>query len=254
MKSGRFRRFLCLSLYLPAIAFGAEELRIAVAANFVDTLNTLISAWPRPEDTNIVVSSGSTGKLYAQIVNGAPYDLFLAADAKRPELLEAAGLGVAGSRFSYASGRLVLWSPARDRINAVIGRKPPYFDIEATRFIAIANPKLAPYGNAAKQVLESLGIWEQLQSKLVRGENINQAFHYVQTGNAEVGMIALSQLIRTQQLGSGSHWMIPKHMYDPILQQAIIISDQPAARNFSAFMQSTAAKNTLRQQGYGIPE
>ena len=254
MRSGRFRRFLYLNLLLPTIAFGADELRIAVAANFVDTLNTLISAWHQTEGPKVIVSSGSTGKLYAQIVNGAPYDLFLAADEQRPELLAAAGIGVAGSRFSYASGRLVLWSPTRNTINAVIGNQPPYFDLDKTRFVAVANPQLAPYGQAAKQVLESLGLWEKLRGKLVRGENVNQAFHFVQTGNAEVGMIALSQLIRTQQLGSGSHWMIPAHMYDPIIQQAIIIADRPAAHDFARFMKGETAKSIIKKQGYNVPE
>jgi len=252
--SYRFRinvkRAAWLILFLPGLATGAPELRIAVAANFLDTMEVLAETYTRTTEQPVVLSSGSTGKLYAQILNGAPYDLFFSADTERPDLLKNSGFGTDSRRFDYAVGRLVMWSPSADNV----GNAPPYISANAINFVAIANPKLAPYGRAAKQTLEFLKIWDQLQGKLVRGENINQAYNFVRSGNADIGMVALSQLIRTQQIDVGSHWLIPESIYTPIVQAGLVISDKDGAENFAAFIQSSPATRIIEQHGYGIPE
>ena len=235
---------------------GADELRIAVAANFVDTLDDLVSVYLANNNKSnttstaekILISSGSSGKLYAQIVNGAPYDIFLSADSTRPARLEEQGIGTPNSRFTYAVGQLVLWSPDA----GVINQQAPYIDVAAIRFLAIANPQLAPYGMASMQTLESIGAWQKLRGKLVRGENINQAFLFVSSGNANAGLVALSQLIRTQQLDAGSYWLVPETMHTPIVQQALVLNKSADA--FADFVQSEVAKNIIQQRGYKTPE
>ncbi len=237
---------LCL-LWLPA---GAAELRVAVAANFLPTMEALAEQFGAAADHAVLISSGSTGKLYAQIVNGAPYDLFFAADTERPALLESNGTGVAGSRFSYARGRLVLWSPDQHRVSA----QPPHIDPAAIRFFAIANPELAPYGAAARETLLSIGVWHDLAPRLVRGENVNQAFQYVVTGNAEAGLIARSQLTLADETPAGSSWLVPQDSHTPIEQQAVLLNDSAVARRFAEFVQTTEARELISQHGYDLPE
>jgi molybdate transport system substrate-binding protein len=238
---------VCCLLCLPA---GAAELRVAVAANFLPTMEALAARFAVAADHEVRVSSGSTGKLYAQIVNGAPYDLFFAADTRRPALLEANGTGIAGSRFSYARGRLVLWSPD----SRLVAAQPPYIDTTAIRFFAIANPELAPYGAAARETLLAIGAWKALEPRLVRGENVNQAFQYVVTGNAEAGLIARSQLILATEVPAGSSWLVPQSTHAPIEQQAVLLSDSAAARRFAEFVQAPAARELSVQHGYDLPE
>ena len=248
--------FLVLILLFPGLTLGADELRIAVATNFADTLDDLINVYLDNNNKSnttstaeeIFISSGSSGKLYAQIVNGAPFDIFLSADSARPASLEEQGIGAPNSRFTYALGQLVLWSPDA----GVISLQAPYIDVAAIRFLAIANPKLAPYGMASMQTLESLGAWQELRDKLVRGENINQAFLFVSSGNANAGLIALSQLIRTQQPDAGSYWLVPETMHKPIVQQALVLDKSAYA--FANFVQSEIAKNIIQQRGYKTPE
>jgi molybdate transport system substrate-binding protein len=237
----------CCLLSLPA---GATELRVAVAANFLPTMEALAERFGAAADHDVLLSSGSTGKLYAQIVNGAPYDLFFAADTRRPALVEANGAGIAGSRFSYAFGRLVLWSPDQN----LVSERPPHIDVAAIRFFAIANPELAPYGAAARETLLAIGAWQALESQLVRGENVNQAFQFVMTGNAEAGLIARSQLTLATRTPAGSSWVVPQSLHAPIEQQAVLLSDSSAARSFAAFVQTHESRQLIRQHGYDLPE
>ncbi len=200
----------------------------------------------------VVLSSGSTGKLYAQTVNGGPYDVFLAADSARPLALEDAGLTVAGSRFTYALGRLVLWSPQAD----LVDDQGAILESGDFAFLAIANPDLAPYGSAAREVLSQRGIWEPLQSKIVRGENINQSMQYVQSGNAQLGFVAWSQLQskpESTELIVGSKWIVPTHLHSPIAQQAVLLRESPAARIFLDFIRSPAALDIIQKHGYDLP-
>lgn len=227
----------------------ADELKIAVAANFADTLTEISRAFERQSDHRIIIVRGSTGKLYAQLLHGAPYDAFFAADSKHPQLLEEQGQSVADSRFSYAIGRLVLWSS-----------DPRLIDSTATvlqagdfTHLAIANPRLAPYGLAAQQFLTSAGRWEALQPKLVRGENINQAFQFVATGNAALGLVARSQLTNKQFEAKGSRWDVPATSHATILQQAVLIQDSDALRTFVKFVRSEAAQSIMTAHGYDLP-
>ena len=228
----------------------AKELRIAVASNFLLPLKALSKNFKESTGHKVVVISGSTGKLYAQIKQGAPFDILLAADSIRPELLEKEGIGVPGSRFTYAVGRLVLWS--KD------SKLPLKNDLQVLnhknfRYLAIANPKTAPYGKAAEQVLRKKGFWEQIQNRLVRGENISQTFQFVMTGNADIGFIALSQLRKNQ--GLGFSWIVPQELYDPIKQQGILLKrakTNKAARQFLNFIKSNRIQKQIESYGYSL--
>ena len=198
--------------------------------------------------------SGSTGKLYAQILHGAPFDVFLAADSERPRLLEQAGQAVPGTRFTYAQGKIVLWSADAQRIaadGAVILRGKKF------KHLALANPKTAPYGKAAYTTLQRLGLWESLASSLVRGENIGQTFQFVATGNAELGFVSLSQLRDPRLKIKGSQWIVPEHLYDTIHQDAVLLTrgqSRPAAKDLLQFLTSDSAKTIIQSYGYGLKQ
>lgn len=197
------------------------------------------------------VIRGSTGKHSAQIQNGAPFDLFLAADVRHPELLERHGLAMPGSRFTYAIGHLVLWSPNTGYVDTS-------GDVLAQggfRYLALANPELAPYGRAARETLESLGVWGQLDGRMVRGENVAQAFQFVASGNAELGLVALSQVERGGRATvPGSYWKVPPDLHRPIEQQAILLTDNDVARAFLEFLRNDEARAIIRQYGYTTPD
>lgn len=227
----------------------ADEVRVAAASNFRETLAALAAAFEAGSAHELVLIFGSSGKHYAQIVNGAPFDVFLSADAERPERLENAGLSLHGSRFTYALGRLALWSaqPALvDQGGAVLKRGDWHY-------LAIANPDLAPYGRAAVEVLHRAGAWEAARQRLVRGENVAQAFQFVDSGSAEMGFVAWPQLVTAQRSEEGSHWLVPESMHRPIVQQAVLLSDSQGARDFHAWLQSDEARQLIRAHGYGIP-
>jgi len=192
---------------------------------------------------------GSTGKLYAQITHGAPFDVFLAADSERPERLEQEGRTIGESRFTYAIGRLVLWSPQPDLVDDG-GR---ILERGGFRHLAIANPQLAPYGMAARDVLQERGLWERLGPRLVLGENISQAFQFVQSGNAELGFVAWSQVYERGEPLSGSAWFVPQDLYRAIEQQGVLLRDTAAGRNLMRFMRGEAALNIIGNHGYAVP-
>ena len=196
--------------------------------------------------------SGSTGKLYAQIHQGAPFEVFLAADSNRPELLEKEGIGVPGSRFTYAVGRLVMWS-ADPKFITTFGLQ--VLDQNNFRYLAIANPKTAPYGKATEQVLRKKGYWEKIQSRLVRGENISQTLQFVVTGNAQIGFISLSQLSSRRGLLEGTSWLVPLGLHEPIQQQAILLkraSSNQVARDFLKFLKSKKGQKIIKNYGYYV--
>lgn len=230
----------------------AGETLVAVATNFSEVMSALAPRFETATGQTVRVSAGSTGKLYAQIRNGAPFDVLLAADQHRPALLAASRFGVDGSVFTYAVGRLTLWS-------ADAGRVGP--DGEQTlaagnyRHLAIANPKLAPYGLAAEQTLRALGLWQSLQDRIVQGENIGQTFSLVATGNAALGLVALSYVVSPRNTRPGSRWDVPSHLHAPIRQDAVLLArgaDNPATLAFVEFLRGPEARQVIARFGYGV--
>lgn len=248
--AGRSVRALFAALALGwAGGASADELRIAVTSNFRAAMGSLEAAWEAHSGHRLQLSFGSTGKHYAQIRNGAPFDVFLAADSLRPELLERDGLAAPGSRFTYAVGRLVLWSPQPDLVDA----DGAVLHTDKFRRLAIANPEHAPYGAAAREVLEALGQWQRLSARIVRGENVAQAFHFVSSGNAELGFFALAQTVGRDEAASGSSWRVPQALYTPIRQQAVLLSDSAPARSFLAWLRGDRATAIICDYGYDLP-
>jgi len=225
----------------------ADESRIAVASNFNHAIKAIAERFQKQSGDKIVLVFGATGKFYAQIMNGAPFDAFFAADMRRPALLEQKGVALPGSRFTYAQGKIVLFGPRAGYATVTELKKQAY------RYLAIANPKLAPYGEAAKQVLEKLDLWDALRHKLVRGENIGQTYQFVISGNAELGFVALSQIKRPGIAISGSYWEVPADLYQPIKQQAVLLSHNLVAKAFMEFVQSDEAKAIIQGFGYEVP-
>jgi molybdate transport system substrate-binding protein len=227
----------------------AAEIRVAVASNFTRAMTNLAQQFEANTGHKVKLVFGSTGKHYAQIRNGAPFDVFFSADMKRPKLLEEEGLAVPGSRFSYALGKLVLWSPNAGYIDSdgeVLSDGRFYH-------LAIANPKLAPYGRAAKEVLQSRELWKAMKGKAVRGENIGQAFQFVNSGNAELGFVAYSQIKQPAQAIVGSYWEVPQSLYTPIEQQAVLLKDNKATRDFISYVRSKPALEIIQNYGYDTP-
>lgn len=229
------------------VSVRADDLRVAVAANFAGVAQKLGRQFEMETGHDVTLVFGSTGKHYAQILNGAPFDIFLAADVEHPRLLEEQGKIIAGTRHTYAFGRIVLWSADDTLIDpegAVLGRGQFHR-------LAIADPVLAPYGRAAREALVALGYWERLEARIVRGKNISQVFQFVSTGNAQLGIVAASQVLPDDSDRRGSLWIIPEALYAPIEQQVVLLRDRPAGRAFLAFLASEAARAVMRTNGYG---
>lgn len=249
------RCWLVLALLLGLSFSGpaaAGEAVVAVAANFAEVAERLAKDFERESGHKLIFVAGSTGKLYAQIANGAPFDAFLSADQATPERLEKEGLAVAGSRFTYATGRLTLWSSEPGRIGS---------DGAATlregklRLLAIANPDLAPYGSAAKQTLGKLGLWERFKDRIVMGETIGQAHALVASGNADLGFVALSYVLSPRNEIKGSRWDVPSDLYAPLHQDAVLLAraaGNPAARGFLGFLRGEKTRAVIRTYGYGV--
>lgn len=227
----------------------ASEIRVAVASNFKPAMVPLVNMFESLSEHEVTVSYASTGKHFAQISNGAPFDLFLAADVQSPRLLEDSGHAVSGSRFTYATGRLVLWSRSTNTEADVtkILRNRDF------RFLSIANPRTAPYGRAAKQLLQNLDLWDQLEGQIVRGENVAQAYAFVSTGNAEYGLLSLSQVSSPAGEAPGQAWLIPEDLYEPIDQQAAVITNNPSTLEFAEFLRGSKAVRIIEKFGYSAP-
>jgi molybdate transport system substrate-binding protein len=228
-------------------ATSADDIRAAVAAHFIAPVEDIAASFSAETGHTVRFSIGSTGKLFTQIVNGAPFEVLLAADEAHPQRLEAEGFAVAGSRRTYATGRLVLWSSAPgvvDDRGAVLTR--------STGKVAIVNPDLAPYGAAAVAAMRALGAWEAARPRLVRGENLTQVYQFVATGNAELGFIALSQVVAKPV---GSHWLVPETLHPPLRHDAVLLragADSAAARAFLDYLAGETARGTIRRYGYEL--
>jgi len=246
MKLALPRQLALYVLFLTPVYVMADAIRIAVASNFSEPAREIAARYQQRSGQQLILILGATGKHYAQIKHGAPFDIFFAADARRPRLLEEEGVAIAGSRFTYARGRLVLWSPREGFVDKQ-GRV-----LETGQFtrLAIANPKLAPYGRAAQEVLQAKGLWNALRQRMVRGENISQTYQFVKSGNAEMGFVAYSQILRSNQPIAGSYWLIPQTLYQPIEQQVVLLKDNSTIRDFIAYVQGSEAQTIIRTYGY----
>ena len=229
----------------------AEEVQVAVAANFTAPMKVIAADFEKATGHKTVLNFGATGKFYAQITNGAPFDVLLAADDKTPAKIEKENGSVAGSRFTYAIGKLVLWSAKPDMVDA----KGEVLEKASFEHIALANPKIAPYGAAAIEAMTKLSLLEKLQPKFVQGDSIGQTFAFVYTGNADLGFVALSQVLEGGKIKSGSTWIVPANLHNPIRQDAIILTkgkDNKAASALIDYLKSEPAKAVIRSFGYGL--
>lgn len=236
--------FLAGMLAAPALA---DQTNVAVAANFTAAAKEIAAAFKAETGHDAVLSFGSTGQLYTQISQEAPFEVFLAADTARPARALQEGFGVEGSDFTYAVGRIVLWSAAADLVTgeSTLGEA-------AFEKIAIANPETAPYGAAAVEAMKGLGVYDALAGKVVQGNNIAQTYQFVETGNAELGFVAASQIAGSE---AGSRWDVPAELYAPIRQDAVLLAkgrDNEAAKAFLGFLKGRTAAAVIEKYGYGV--
>ncbi len=241
---------LAAAMILSGLAH-ADEVQVAVAANFTAPMKRIAADFEKDTGHKALLSFGGTGKFYAQIRNGAPFDILLAADDTTPARLEAEGAAVAGSRFTYAIGTLVLWSPKP----GVVDDRGEVLKQGEFRHLALANPKLAPYGVAAIEALTALKLLDALQPKFVQGENIGQTHQFVATGNAELGFVALSQVMQDGRIAEGSAWIVPGDLHQPIRQDAVILAtarDKPAAAALMTYLKGDKARAVIKSYGYAF--
>lgn len=248
MKLSRLACTLC-ALFVVSAGANADELPIAVAANFTAPLKQIAADFEKETGHKLVPAFGSTGKFYAQIKAGAPFAVLLAADDETPARLEKEGDGVAGSRFTYAIGKLVLWS----KKEGYVDDKGEVLKKNMFQHLSLANPRLAPYGAAGVDTLRALGMLDAVQPKFVTAENISQAWQFVATGNAELGFVALSQVIRDGKISEGSGWIVPASLYQPIRQDAILLTkgkDKAAAEALLKYLRGEKARAVMKTYGY----
>jgi molybdate transport system substrate-binding protein len=229
----------------------ADEVQVAVAANFAGPMKAIAARFEQETGHKVRSTVGSTGKFYAQIKNGAPFEILLAADDDTPIKLEQEGAAVAGSRFTYAIGKLVLWSAQPGRVDD----KGEVLSKGSWQHLAIANPKLAPYGAAAVEAMKKLNVYNAVEPRLVVAESIAQAQQFIDSGAAQLGFVAMSQVVEGGKLKAGSAWVVPAGLYSPIRQDAIVLDkgrNKPAAAAFIAYLKSDAAKIVIRSYGYTL--
>ena len=237
-----------LALFV-SVATHAAEVKVAVAANFAQTLKEISTVFEQDTGHKLAITQGSTGKLYAQISQGAPFEVLLSADDETPEKLITEGKAITGTRFTYAIGRLALWSPKPD----LVDEGGQVLKTDKFRFLAIANARVAPYGRAAVQVMQKLGVLASIEPRVVQGESITQTFQFVSTGNAQLGFVALSQITENGKLKSGSVWIVPENMHEQLRQDAVLLNpgkDSAAASALLNFLKSDKAKKIIASHGY----
>jgi molybdate transport system substrate-binding protein len=243
-----------IASFLAIFAIGsvhADEVQVAVAANFTAPIQVITADFEKDTGHKVVAAYGATGQFYTQIKNGAPFQVFLAADDTTPEKLEKEGETVKGSRFTYAIGTLALWSAKDGYVDA----QGEVLKTNQYQHLSIANPKAAPYGLAATQVLEKLKLTDATRAKIVEGQNITQAYQFVSTGNAELGFVALSQIYKDGKVSSGSAWIVPAALHDPIKQDAVILNkgkDSVAAKALMDYLKSPKAAAVIKSYGYQL--
>lgn len=241
------RIFLLSCLFIFSLNVHAGEVQLAVAANFATPIEEVNKLFTAKTGHTVKVSLGATGQLYSQIQNGAPFQILFAADKERPEKLVKEGKAVEKSLFVYSIGKLILWSTKLKKLDQKV--------LESGEFIhlAIASPKAAPYGEAAKQAMTKLGLWDKLQDKIVQGDSITQAYQFIATGNAELGFIALSQY---QTKPEGAYWLVPQNLYQPLEQSAVLLKSaekDEAALAYLEFFKTKEIRQLIGKFGYGVP-
>ncbi len=239
-----------LSLIVSTLV-SAAEVKVAVAANFAQTLKEISTVFEKDTGHKLAITQGSTGKLYAQISQGAPFEVFLSADDETPEKLITEGKAITGTRFTYAIGRLALWSPKPD----LVDEGGQVLKTDKFRYLAIANARVAPYGRAAVQVMQKLGVLASIEPRVVQGESITQTFQFVSTGNAQLGFVALSQINENGKIKSGSAWIVPENMHEQLRQDAVLLNpgkDSAGASAFLNFLKSDKAKKIIAAHGYQL--
>jgi molybdate transport system substrate-binding protein len=250
----KFRFTLLLAglvLAVSSLSTQAAEVQVAVAANFTAPMQKIAAEFEKDTGHKALLAFGATGKFYAQIKNGAPFQVFLAADDKTPARLEAEGDTVPGSRFTYAIGTLVLWSAQPGMVDdqGDVLKKGQF------KHLAMTNPKTAPYGAAAVAVLTKMGLLDAIEPKFVTGENVSQTYQFIATGNAELGFVALSQVMMDGKLTGGSAWIVPSNLHQPIRQDAVVLAsgkDQPAAKALVEYLKGDKAAAIIKSYGYAL--
>ncbi len=249
MSFDKFKQITLAFLLSISFSINATELKVAVAANFAQTLKEISTVFEKDTGHKLAITQGSTGKLYAQISQGAPFEVFLSADDETPEKLVTEGKAINGTRFTYAIGRLALWSPKPD----LVDEGGQVLKTDKFRFLAIANARVAPYGRAAVQVMQKLGVLASIEPRVVQGESITQTFQFVSTGNAQLGFVALSQISENGKIKSGSAWIVPENMHEQLRQDAVLLNpgkDSAAATALLNFLKSDKAKKIIASHGY----
>lgn len=249
MSFDKFKQITLAFLLSISFSINATELKVAVAANFAQTLKEISTVFEKDTGHKLAITQGSTGKLYAQISQGAPFEVFLSADDETPEKLVTEGKAINGTRFTYAIGRLALWSPKPD----LVDEGGQVLKTDKFRFLAIANARVAPYGRAAVQVMQKLGLLASIEPRVVQGESITQTFQFVSTGNAQLGFVALSQISENGKIKSGSAWIVPENMHEQLRQDAVLLNpgkDSAAATALLNFLKSDKAKKIIASHGY----
>ena len=250
-ENAMLRRITTLTALLLANTASAETVQVAVAANFTAPMQRIATDFERESGHKVMLSFGSTGKFYAQITNGAPFEVFLAADDETPARLEKDLLIAPHSRFTYAIGKLVLWS-ARD---GTVDARGEILKTGDFKHLSLANPKTSPYGATAVEVLKAIGAFSRVESRIVQGENIAQTHQFVATGNAQLGFVALSQVYQDGRITSGSAWIVPTTLYTPIRQDAAILAKglhNPAAKALVDYLKTDKARAVIQSYGYEL--
>lgn len=241
---------LAASLLFAASA-KAAEVKVAVAANFVQPLKEIAAEFEKDTGHKVNLTQGATGKFYAQITNGAPFEVLLSADDETPGKLVREGKAVSGTQFTYAIGRLVLWSPDA----SLVDQGGSVLKTDRFRFLSIANAKVAPYGRAAVQTMQKLGVLSAIEPRVVQGESITQTHQFVSSGNAQLGFVALSQVWENGKLKSGSAWLVPEEMHEQLKQDAVLLNagkDSKAAAALLDYLKSDKARKIIDRYGYRL--
>ena len=236
-------------IFVVAANAQAAEIKVAVASNFANTLKEIAVEFQRDTGHQLAITPGATGKFYAQISNGAPFDVFLSADDETPRKLAQEGKAIAASQFTYATGRLALWSPSPD----LVDKNADILKTDKFKYIAIANAKVAPYGQAAVQTMQKLGVLSKIEPRVVQGESIAQTFQFVSTGNAQLGFVALSQIFENGKIKTGSAWIVPEEMHEQLKQDAVVLQsckNTSACQALMDYLKSEKIKKMMSSYGY----